>query len=83
MPSSLGTRPARPAVFAFDNAYHGRINLTMALTAKSMPYKHRFGPFAPEVYRVPISYPFRDGGLTGEQAAERAIAKQTRVWGTR
>ena len=63
----------RPAVIAFDNAYHGRTNLTMALTAKSMPYKHRFGPFAPEVYRVPISYPFRDGGLTGEQAAARAI----------
>ncbi len=49
----------RPAVVAFDHAYHGRTNLTMALTAKNMPYKHSFGPFAPEVYRVPMSYPFR------------------------
>jgi 4-aminobutyrate aminotransferase/(S)-3-amino-2-methylpropionate transaminase len=57
----------------FDHAYHGRTNLTMALTAKVMPYKHRFGPFAPEVYRVPTSYPLRDGGLSGEQAAARAI----------
>ncbi|HKT02884.1 MAG TPA: 4-aminobutyrate--2-oxoglutarate transaminase [Rugosimonospora sp.] len=63
----------RPAVIAFDHAYHGRTNLTMALTAKSMPYKHRFGPFAPEVYRVPMSYPFRDGGLSGVDAAARAV----------
>src|SRR3954454_5449143 len=33
--------------------------MTMALTAKNMPYKHRFGPFASEVYRVPMAYPFR------------------------
>jgi 4-aminobutyrate aminotransferase/(S)-3-amino-2-methylpropionate transaminase len=64
----------RPAVVVFDHAYHGRTNLTMALTAKNMPYKHRFGPFAGEIYRAPMSYPFRDPeGLTGEQAAERAI----------
>ncbi|MEV6605619.1 4-aminobutyrate--2-oxoglutarate transaminase [Kutzneria sp. NPDC051319] len=64
----------RPAVVVFDHAYHGRTNLTMALTAKNMPYKHRFGPFAPEVYRLPMSYPFRDpAGLTGEQAAARAL----------
>jgi 4-aminobutyrate aminotransferase/(S)-3-amino-2-methylpropionate transaminase len=44
---------------AFDHAYHGRTNLTMALTAKNMPYKHRFGPFANEIYRVPMAYPFR------------------------
>lgn len=37
----------REAVIAFDNAYHGRTNLTMALTAKRMPYKADFGPFAP------------------------------------
>ena len=46
---------------SFEHGYHGRTNLTMALTAKNMPYKHAFGPFAPEVYRVPLSYPFRDG----------------------
>lgn len=63
----------KQAVVAFDHAYHGRTNLTMALTAKSMPYKSGFGPFAPEVYRVPLSYPFRDGGLSGPEAAERAI----------
>jgi 4-aminobutyrate aminotransferase/(S)-3-amino-2-methylpropionate transaminase len=64
----------RSAVVVFDHAYHGRTNLTMALTAKSMPYKHGFGPFAPEVYRVPMSYPFRDEpGLTGAAAAARAI----------
>src|SRR3954454_9768173 len=64
----------RPAIVVFDHAYHGRTNLTMALTAKSMPYKHRFGPFAPEIYRVPMSYPFRDpAGMTGAEAAARAI----------
>ena len=43
----------------FDHAYHGRTNLTMALTAKNMPYKHGFGPFAAEIYRVPMAYPYR------------------------
>jgi 4-aminobutyrate aminotransferase/(S)-3-amino-2-methylpropionate transaminase len=62
----------RPAVVAFDHGYHGRTNLTMALTAKAMPYKAGFGPFAPEVYRVPGSYPLRDG-LSGADAARRAI----------
>jgi 4-aminobutyrate aminotransferase/(S)-3-amino-2-methylpropionate transaminase len=66
----------RQAVVVFDHAYHGRTNLTMGLTAKNMPYKHRFGPFAPEVYRVPMSYPFRDPhGMTGEQAAARALGQ--------
>ena len=63
----------RDAVVVVDHAYHGRTNLTMAMTAKNMPYKHGFGPFAGEVYRVPVSYPFRDGGLTGAEAAARAI----------
>ena len=49
----------RDAIIAFDHAYHGRTNLTMALTAKSMPYKHGFGPFAGEVYRAPMAYPYR------------------------
>lgn len=64
---------ARPAIVVFEHAYHGRTNLTMALTAKNMPYKHRFGPFAGEIYRVPMSYPLRDGGLAGEAAAARAL----------
>lgn len=62
----------KQAVVAFDHAYHGRTNLTMALTAKSMPYKSGFGPFASEIYRVSGSYPLRDG-LTGAQAAAKAI----------
>ena len=65
----------RQAVVVFDHAYHGRTNLTMALTAKAMPYKHGFGPFASEVYRVPMSYPFREENpeMTGKEAAQRAI----------
>jgi 4-aminobutyrate aminotransferase/(S)-3-amino-2-methylpropionate transaminase len=63
----------KQAVVAFDHAYHGRTNLAMALTAKSMPYKHSFGPFAPEIYRAPLSYPYRDDKLIdGELAALRA-----------
>jgi 4-aminobutyrate aminotransferase/(S)-3-amino-2-methylpropionate transaminase len=62
----------RDAVVVFDHAYHGRTNLTMAMTAKNMPYKHGFGPFAGEVYRAPMSYPLHDG-LSGQEAAARAI----------
>ncbi|HEY4615095.1 MAG TPA: 4-aminobutyrate--2-oxoglutarate transaminase [Citricoccus sp.] len=69
----------RSAVVAFDHGYHGRTNLTMALTAKNAPYKGgegtSFGPFAPEVYRAPMSYPYREENpeTTGREAAERAI----------
>ena len=63
----------RAGVVAFDHAYHGRTNLTMALTAKAMPYKRGFGPFAPEVYRAPLSYPYRDGDRDGPAAARAAI----------
>jgi 4-aminobutyrate aminotransferase / (S)-3-amino-2-methylpropionate transaminase / 5-aminovalerate transaminase len=65
----------RQAVVVVEHGYHGRTNLTMALTAKSMPYKHSFGPFAPEVYRVPTSYPFRDHGLKGPEVAHIAITR--------
>ena len=65
----------RDAVVVFDHAYHGRTNLTMAMTAKSMPYKHGFGPFAGEVYRAPMSYPFREPTeISGVEAARRAIS---------
>ncbi|MGB3184248.1 MAG: 4-aminobutyrate--2-oxoglutarate transaminase [Ornithinimicrobium sp.] len=64
----------KQAVVAFDHAYHGRTNLTMALTSKSMPYKHGFGPFASEVYRAPMSYPYRDG-LDGAAAAALALTQ--------
>ena len=49
----------KDGIVAFDHAYHGRTNLTLAMTAKNMPYKHRFGPFASELYRVPMAYPYR------------------------
>jgi len=62
----------RSGVAVFEHAYHGRTNLTMAMTAKNMPYKQGFGPFATDVHRAPVSYPFRDG-LSGEAAAQRAI----------
>jgi 4-aminobutyrate aminotransferase/(S)-3-amino-2-methylpropionate transaminase len=64
----------RQAIVAFDHGYHGRTNLTMALTAKSMPYKHGFGPFAPEIYRVPMAYPFR-WPTSAEQCAQEAAAQ--------
>jgi 4-aminobutyrate aminotransferase / (S)-3-amino-2-methylpropionate transaminase / 5-aminovalerate transaminase len=58
----------RPAVVAFDHAFHGRTHLAMSLTAKVLPYKQGFGPFAPEVYRLPFSYPYRC--VTGEAPEE-------------
>ncbi|NUW40657.1 4-aminobutyrate--2-oxoglutarate transaminase [Nonomuraea rhodomycinica] len=64
----------RQAVVVFDHGYHGRTLLTMTLTAKNMPYKQGFGPYAPEVYRVPLAYPFR--WPTGpENCAEEAAAQ--------
>lgn len=66
----------KTAVVAFDHAFHGRTNLTMALTANNVPYKAHFGPFASEIHRMPMSYPYRDEpGMTGEQAAQRAISR--------
>jgi 4-aminobutyrate aminotransferase/(S)-3-amino-2-methylpropionate transaminase len=69
----------KDAVVAFDHAYHGRTNMTMALTAKSMPYKSGFGPFAPEVYRAPLSYPFRDGLIDKELATDGKLAAQRAI----
>jgi 4-aminobutyrate aminotransferase / (S)-3-amino-2-methylpropionate transaminase / 5-aminovalerate transaminase len=66
----------RSAIVVFDHAYHGRTNMTMALTAKNMPYKHSFGPFAPEVYRLPMAYPYRwptGPEKCGPEAAAEAI----------
>ncbi|HEX8103091.1 MAG TPA: aspartate aminotransferase family protein [Solirubrobacteraceae bacterium] len=56
----------RRAVIVFDRAFHGRTNLTMAMTAKVDPYARGFGPFAPEVFRAPAPYPYR--GVTTEDA---------------
>jgi len=49
----------RPAVIAFENAFHGRTLLGMSLTSKAKPYKLGFGPFAPEIYRMPYAYCYR------------------------
>jgi len=49
----------RQAVIVFEHGYHGRTNLTMGMTAKNIPYKDGFGPFAPEIYRMPMAYPYR------------------------
>ncbi|MGV8884086.1 MAG: 4-aminobutyrate--2-oxoglutarate transaminase [Microbacteriaceae bacterium] len=62
----------RSGVGVLDHAYHGRTNLTMAMTFKAMPYKAGFGPFASDVHHAPNSYPFRDG-LSGADAAARTI----------
>jgi 4-aminobutyrate aminotransferase / (S)-3-amino-2-methylpropionate transaminase / 5-aminovalerate transaminase len=56
----------RPAVVVFDNAFHGRTLLAMSMTAKVMPYKKGFGPFAPEVYRTPAPYLYR--GISSDDA---------------
>ena len=62
----------RQAIVVFEHGYHGRTNLTMSMTAKNMPYKDSFGPFAPEVYRMPMAYPYRwNGGA--EKCAEEAL----------
>jgi 4-aminobutyrate aminotransferase / (S)-3-amino-2-methylpropionate transaminase / 5-aminovalerate transaminase len=60
----------RDAIVVFDHAYHGRTNLTMAMTAKNMPYKEGFGPFAGEVYRMPMAYPYRWPGGPARCAQE-------------
>ncbi|WP_158170425.1 4-aminobutyrate--2-oxoglutarate transaminase [Rhodococcus sp. JT-3] len=68
------------AVVVFDHAFHGRTNLTLGMTAKNTPYKNGFGPFTPEIYRVPTSYPYRDG-LSGVEAAEIALLQIERQVG--
>lgn len=70
----------RPAVIVLEHAFHGRTHLSMTLTAKNMPYKHGFGPSAPEVYRVPMAYPYRwpsGPESCGPEAAATAIDQIT------
>jgi 4-aminobutyrate aminotransferase/(S)-3-amino-2-methylpropionate transaminase len=74
----------RQAVVVFEHGYHGRTLLTMTLTAKNMPYKQGFGPYAPEVYRVPLAYPFRwptGPGNCAEEASAQAIDMITKQIG--
>jgi len=71
----------RPAIIALEGAFHGRTNLTMGLTSKVKPYKEGFGPFAPEIYRVPSPYTYRRPSAMSEadyirfcaEALERAL----------
>jgi 4-aminobutyrate aminotransferase / (S)-3-amino-2-methylpropionate transaminase / 5-aminovalerate transaminase len=75
----------RPAVVVFEHGYHGRTLLTMTLTAKHRPYKAGFGPYAPEVYRAPMAYPFRwPGGADrcADEAYERFVDLVTTQVGT-
>lgn len=68
----------RQAVVVFEHSFHGRTNLTMGMTAKNMPYKEGFGPFAPEIYRMPMAYPLRwPGGpkVCEEEALEYVLHK--------
>jgi 4-aminobutyrate aminotransferase/(S)-3-amino-2-methylpropionate transaminase len=60
----------RPAVIVFEHAYHGRTNLTMALTAKNLPYKDGFGPFASEIYRMPMPYSYHYEGNLATMAED-------------
>ena len=71
----------RPAVVCFEHAFHGRTNLTMALTSKVSPYKKGFGPFAPEVYRIPFPYCYRcPEARHGEGEANRCcLANRSRL----
>ncbi len=67
----------RPAVVAFEGAFHGRTMLSMSLTSKTHPYKAGFGPFAPEVYRVPFAQDYRGPDTqTALAALERALVTQ-------
>jgi 4-aminobutyrate aminotransferase/(S)-3-amino-2-methylpropionate transaminase len=61
----------RPAVITFEGGFHGRTLLAMSLTSRHSPYKKNFGPFAPEVYRVPFPYPYRSSDP--ENAGRRAL----------
>src|SRR5437763_5839022 len=68
----------RPAVIAFEGAFHGRTLLSLSLTSKTHPYKAGLGPFAPEVYRVPFPYEYR-GVDTAEALAALRRAFVTQV----
>ncbi|HHQ2457447.1 4-aminobutyrate--2-oxoglutarate transaminase [Bacillus cereus group sp. MYBK245-2] len=65
----------RSAVVSFERAYHGRTLLTMSLTSKVKPYKHGFGPFASEVYKLPYPYYYRtEEGLSQEEVDAQILA---------
>jgi 4-aminobutyrate aminotransferase / (S)-3-amino-2-methylpropionate transaminase / 5-aminovalerate transaminase len=68
----------RPAILCFEGGFHGRTLLTMTLTSRHAPYKTGYGPFAPEIYRLPYPYPYRsahpdESGALALEAIERAF----------
>src|SRR5947208_11075690 len=68
------TYTKRPAVIAFEGGFHGRTLLSLSLTSKTHPYKAGFGPFAPEVYRMPFAQDYRGPSAADALAAlERAL----------
>lgn len=69
----------RPAVITFTNAFHGRTLMAMTLTAKVSTFKYGFGPFAPEVYRLPACYPYRSPFADPAEAARHALAEVRRA----
>ena len=69
----------RPAIIVFEHAYHGRTNLTMALTAKNVPYKEGFGPFANEIYRMPMPYSFHYEGNKATMAQDFLDAVKSKI----
>ena len=69
----------RPAIIVFDNAYHGRTLMTMTMTSKVKPYKYRFGPYAPEVYRAPFPYPYRMN-MTAQESIDFCISELERMF---
>lgn len=69
----------RPAVVTFTNAFHGRTLLAMSLTAKVATYKYGFGPFAPEVYRLPAPYPYRSESGSPAESSRAALAEVERA----
>src|SRR3954447_15813072 len=66
----------RSGVISFDHGFHGRTILTLAMTSKVVPYKKDFGPLAPDVFRAPAPYPYRDVGTEESIAGLELIFKQ-------
>lgn len=69
----------RQGIITFDNAYHGRTLMTMTMTSKVKPYKYRFGPYAPEVYRAPFPYPYRMN-MSPQEASEFCLQELERMF---
>src|SRR5437899_2979526 len=69
----------RPAIITFDSAFHGRTLMTMTMTSKVKPYKHRFGPYAPEVYHAPFPYSYRMN-MSPQAASEYCLQELERMF---